>query len=166
MHTNHNPEPIDPDVLREMGYERRDIDKKQLLKWSAGFAVFGIVAFTIGYFLIYRLMAPVQVAQSGTTPVRTKPVGAEMNFDGKTQRMVLQDNVTTKVDIQVLRQDELKAMEETAWLDKSKGRVRIPVERAIDLVVERGVSTGQSIEAKTLGNTIPQNALSPEANGN
>lgn len=161
MHTNHKPEPIDPDVLREMGYERRDIDKKALIKWSIGFAAFGIVSFVIGYFFIYKLIAPAQMAQSGTTVGRSKPVGAEMNFDGKTQRMVLQDNVTTKIDIQVLRQDELKAMEETAWIDKSKGRVRIPVERAIDLIVERGVSTGNSVDAKTTGNTIPQNAVAP-----
>ncbi len=161
MHTNHKPEPIDPDVLREMGYERRDIDKKALTKWSIGFVVFGVVSFVIGYWAIYKFMAPVQVEVSGTTVTRTKPVGAEMNFDGKTQRMVLQDNVTTKIDIQVLRQEELKAMEETAWVDKSKGKVRIPVERAIDLIVERGVSTGQSVEAKTIGNTIPQNAVAP-----
>jgi hypothetical protein len=73
----------------------------------------------------------------------------------------LQDNITTKIDIEVMRRDERERMENPAWIDQSKGVVRIPVERAIELVAQRGVSTGNEVAAKPQGNTMTQNAVGP-----
>jgi hypothetical protein len=47
--------------------------------------------------------------------------------------------VTTAVDIEQLRQREEQALTTYGWVDKNAGVVRIPVSRAIDLMVERGL---------------------------
>jgi hypothetical protein len=47
--------------------------------------------------------------------------------------------VTTAVDIEQLRQREEQALTTYGWVDKNAGVVRIPVSRAIDLIVERGL---------------------------
>jgi len=42
-------------------------------------------------------------------------------------------------DITALRADERKMLDEYAWVDKNAGVVRIPIERAIDVLAERGL---------------------------
>lgn len=42
-------------------------------------------------------------------------------------------------DLLSLRRDEQKALDSYAWVDARAGVVRIPVDRAIDLIAERGL---------------------------
>ena len=42
-------------------------------------------------------------------------------------------------DITALRTEEHKLLEEYAWVDKNAGVVRIPIERAIDVLAARGL---------------------------
>lgn len=42
-------------------------------------------------------------------------------------------------DITALRSDERRLLDEYAWVDKNAGVVRIPIERAIDVLAERGL---------------------------
>jgi hypothetical protein len=42
-------------------------------------------------------------------------------------------------DIKELRRSELPRLERYEWVDKNTGVVRIPIERAIDLIAERGL---------------------------
>lgn len=152
MHTNHTPD--DPDVLKEMGFDRRDIDGKNISKWIVAFFAFSIAMFVISI-PIYRFFAPQQNkwARGEELPTYRKVPQAP--------NPILQDNITTKVDIAVMRQEELKKMGETTWIDRDKQIVRIPVDRAIDLIAERGVSTGEAVKAESPGNTIKQNATGP-----
>jgi len=154
MHTNKTPD--DPDVLKEMGFDRRDIDGKQMTKWIVAFLALSVSFFLVGL-PIYNLVAP-QQARWGS--------GADKPFRDpsklpKYPNPLLQDNATTKVDIMSMRQNELKTINATEWVDAKKEIVRIPVDRAIDLIAKRGVSTGLAVAAKSQGNTIKQNALEP-----
>ncbi len=42
-------------------------------------------------------------------------------------------------DIKGLRRDEARILDNYAWVDKNAGVVRIPVERAIDILAEKGL---------------------------
>ena len=152
MHTSHTPD--DPDVLKEMGFDRRDIDGNQMTRWIIAFLVTSLAFFLISI-PIYNFFAPQQVKWgNGTdTVTRTKLP--------KAPNPLLQDNATTKIDIMTMRQSELQKLNATEWVDPKNEIVRIPIERAIDLIAERGVSTGVAVEAKSVGNTIKQNALEP-----
>jgi hypothetical protein len=46
--------------------------------------------------------------------------------------------------LQALRAREDHILEQYAWIDKAKGIVRIPIERAMDLAAERGLPTRQA----------------------
>ena len=42
-------------------------------------------------------------------------------------------------DVKALRKEEAKLLEHYQWLNKDAGTVRIPIDRAMDLVAERGL---------------------------
>jgi hypothetical protein len=163
MHTKHEPD--DPEVLKSMGYDRRDLDVPEIKRWTTIITVFCFACFFVSV-PIYNYL---------TTPpggLWEKMWGHNRAPDDKTKiRMsketpVLQDNITTKIDIEEMRRDERTRMESPAWINKDKGVVRIPVDRAIDLVAQRGVSTGNEVAAKVEGTTIKQNAVGPGSSGN
>lgn len=45
-------------------------------------------------------------------------------------------------DYQQLREAEEKALTTYGWIDRNQGVVRVPIERAIELLIERGESRG------------------------
>jgi hypothetical protein len=50
-------------------------------------------------------------------------------------------------DIRVQREREQRLLHEYAWVDRPAGVVRIPIERAMDLVVERGLPVEPGAQA-------------------
>jgi hypothetical protein len=67
----------------------------------------------------------------------------------------LQGDVSVKKAIADMRTEENAALSTTAWVDKSKGIVQIPIERAIELTAQRGLpewpaasATGAKTSAK------------------
>lgn len=149
MHTEkHDPE----DPLNEMGYDTRDVNVKGVSKAAIWFFVFTAGSFVIGSFALRLLFIPhdpgTQAKASSTALV---PAGTPL----------LQTNTSTKVDIMSFRQAETKVL--TTSKELPDGSVRIPVERAMNLLTRRGFApTGNPTAAVTVGNTIKQNALSPD----
>ena len=137
MHTER--EPIDLDTLSEMGYERRDVNYRALTKWIVAF--FGLAfAFAVAAFGFYLWLAPRQAWQGRTKFVpqvrRTPPA----------PNPLLQNNVETKVDIYRMRQDEVKFLTSFGWVDQNAGVVRMPIEHAKDLVIQRGARLGPTTD--------------------
>jgi len=50
-------------------------------------------------------------------------------------------------DMRQMQSDENKIMQQYAWIDPDKGIVRIPVERAMDLIAQRGLPAGAAAPA-------------------
>jgi hypothetical protein len=147
MHTK--PDPIDPEVLRDMGYEKRDINVKSLSRSTFWIFLFCVACFAVSV-PIYLSIQARNIAEPQKSKNRIQ-----------SPNPLLQTNITTKLDMVQLRAREEKALNSTEWVDQSKGAVRIPISRAIDLIAERGVSTGAVVAAESKGNTIPQNANDP-----
>jgi len=122
MHTNEprkNP-------LTNLGYETEDLNMKGLWKgtvWFFGFTFFSIFAGAILFWLFYH-------------PSKTME---EQTQQGFTRRMpedpnpLLQTNVTTKTDMESLRKAERTALTTPAYVDQTKGIVRIPIDHAVEL---------------------------------
>ena len=157
MHTEFKPE--DPEVLREMGYDRRDMNMPLLRKY-----VFWI---TFGCVVCFLVSIPAYNWVTTEGGFMAKMLGSQREPAPKSKNHIqppnplLQDNFTTKSDIKELRQREDEVLGSYGWVDQNAGTVHIPIDEAMTLVVEQGVSTGASVPAKSTGNTIPQNAVGP-----
>jgi hypothetical protein len=158
MHTKHEPD--DPEVLKQMGYDRRDLDVPAIRNSTIWITGFCIACFLVSVPIYnYLTTPPGGFVEKVLGHNRVDDNKTRIRMDATTPR--LQDNITTKLDIEEMRRDERERMTKPAWVDQNKGVVRIPIERAIDLVAERGVATGNSVTAKPQGNTITQNAVGP-----
>ena len=151
MHTK--PDPIDPDVLDKMGYDRRDLDVPAIRK-ATTYTVVGCVICYIIAVWIYNLFI------DGSFSHVKKDVTPSRNAGLKGQPE-LQDNITTKVDIKRMRADEDQKLNHYSWVNESTGTARMPINDAMISIAKNGVSTGNNVPAKTTGNTIKLNTTAP-----
>ena len=157
MHTEFQPE--DPEVLREMKYDRRDLKMPMVKSYTITITVSCVICFLISIPVYNWVSTPggtwARVWGSGREPAPPSqnhmPPGTPL----------LQDNFSTKVDIQELRRSEEERMKTYGWIDQNAGVVRIPIEKAMKMIEKKGVSTGTQVLAVTKGTTIPQNAVGP-----
>jgi hypothetical protein len=144
MHTN---EPRQ-DPLVDMGYETRDVDLKRLGRTAFWFYVFVIGSVVIGA-LSLLVLAPGYWVDKPTDQL-ARVIPAEPNPP-------LQTNVTAKKDMATLRTEEAQRLEGTGYANAERTRVHIPIERAMDLLVERGLpKTDANVAAVSRGNTTDQ----------
>lgn len=146
MHTN---EPRELEGV-ELGYDPRDIDSRGIYKVIVYFFVFTLIFFGGGYLVfVWRGWG----AHTEMDPRKSAFSGPRV-----------QGNITSKVDIMTMRQNERATME--TYGTNPDGKQRIPVDRAIELLAERGlpvVTSDQAAQSK--GNTIEQNATGPAPSG-
>ena len=139
MHTEKREDP-----LVELGYEIRDVNTKALMKGTIGFFIFAIGSAVVG-FIMFRLMYPVGF-EAQTEVKRLIP---------QSPNPLVQSNLTAKTDIMDLRQQEEAALSaKPGWVDASKTKLHIPIERAMEIIAEKGMpSTNPSVPAVTKGHT-------------
>jgi len=124
-----------PDVLEGLGYEPRDLELSKLPKGAVGFFIAVTVTFAAAY-VFMRVVAPEQVnVPKDATANRRLP---------NEPNPLLQSNVTTKKDIADLRALEERKLNTYGWVDKQKGIVHIPVEKAIEMTAQRVKTAGSA----------------------
>ena len=125
---------LDPeeDALVQLGYETEDVEYKSLgrsIGWFFMFVAFcGVAGVAIfGYFIGWdRLRNPPEDTSPFVSRIPASP------------NPLLQTNVTARTDIRDLRREEnLLLHGKPTWADQSKGEVRIPIEKAVDLYLSR-----------------------------
>lgn len=129
----HEHEQDDPEVLSEiekLGYDPRDVDVDKM-PWHAvylyGFVLFAIV---LAWFVMWILDRSQVSTVEPTEVVRDRV--PEEPFP------LIQSNITAKKDIEDLRALEHVKTDTAGWVDEEAGVTRIPVETAIDLMLEEG----------------------------
>lgn len=119
---------MDEPNQQRIGHETRDINVR-VVTWTAiGLVVSAMVmGVTVGgLFSLFKSQHPSASASSRiTTPVALPPPPR------------LQTNPTA--DLQQLREVENAKLNSYGWIDKSAGVVRIPIDRAMDLLAQRGL---------------------------
>ncbi|MDQ2868688.1 MAG: hypothetical protein M3R59_09810 [Verrucomicrobiota bacterium] len=113
---------------QQVGYETRDINVRVVAWVAVGFIISAIImqVSLSGLFHLFKNQYPSDTAASRIVVPQALPPEPR-----------LQTNPA--VDLQQLRDAEDARLNRYGWIDKKGGVVRIPIERAMDLVVERGL---------------------------
>jgi len=121
------------DLLHEMGYESQDVDARVLLHWLVYLAIFLLVmsGSALG---IYTLFVPKPVPQPNLNTALTS-IRPEMPPAGVP---LLQKD--PRKDMQDFRRAENRALESYGYAEAGHGYLRIPIDRAIDLTLAKGLA--------------------------
>lgn len=113
------------------GYEERDVSARPIA--LAVLALAGICAAAFVLMLqLFNFFAALQTRQS---PAASRLAGAYGLKEPPEPRL----QVAPLADLQALRARDAAALHSYAWIDRDAGVVRIPIERAIAVLAERGL---------------------------
>jgi hypothetical protein len=110
-------------------HEERDVQLKPIVMLGVG-----LIVITLGVLLLMDLTFDAFSARRAQQDIPPSPLA-------KTSQLFPQPHLQIKPAqaLQKLRAEEDDVLSSYAWLDRANGIVRIPIERAIDLLVERGL---------------------------
>jgi hypothetical protein len=117
------PEPV--------GYETRDVSVPGLAGFALGFA--------IAIFFIFLIVAGLYKLFHSRHPTFGPPSRIELKPRMLAPAPQLESNPT--VDLERFRRSEEDKLNSCGWIDKNAGIIRIPIERAMDLIAQRGLPT-------------------------
>ena len=138
----------------EAQHETSDVNIKAIVGFGAFLVISGIVLHFVlfGFYKILDkkfeemnppanpMMAPERPADVSTMTAETQAETAKRlnrTFGGNALNPMLQIDDTHDMDM--MRKAQTQQMGEYQWMNKETGSVRIPIDRAIDLIVERGL---------------------------
>jgi hypothetical protein len=128
------------DMLNEGGFEREDLSASRALYFLVGLAVVGLVIYFI-VFGMYRFLDSYDKAhQPPVSPMATPEADTRAITHENTQTFPeprLEENERTQLRQFIEDQDRKLATYD--WVDKDKGAVRIPIDSAMELIVQRGL---------------------------
>jgi hypothetical protein len=163
-HNSHEPEDHKPEEIdASQGYEQSDVRVTGIVVFLVAMAIFvavtAIVAYGVGM-VANRLMAKedgppnkwtktVDVRELGDLPSspELQQKMAELTQRFPTPRLQTDDGLQDVADLHK-REDLL--IENYSWVDRSKGTVRIPIERAMELIAQRGLPVAPAVQQQPL----------------
>jgi hypothetical protein len=149
--------PIQPDLtVPENRHEHRDVNVFALGKFAIGLIIVtvfcvGLVAGVFQYLLHREGGIPVSRMENPAQDARQLPPEPRLEE-------------TPAKDLGEMREAEDKIQSSYGWLDQSAGTVRMPIDRAMDLVVQRGLPARAQagVQSAAAGVTVPtQSGLGP-----
>jgi hypothetical protein len=117
------------------GHEKRD--------FSVGW-IFGIVLFLLcsGVMIHVLMAALLEQFNSGASPTDAwRPLRNQARSRSGPGPQL---QISPRLDLHYFRAQEDKQLTNYAWVDRSAGVVRVPIERAMELVLERGLPVGSN----------------------
>ena len=138
------------------GWEVQDADPRAIIKFGIGLAISTVlIVFFLAWLfgiLARRDVTLTQPISAVSEPVREPPAPR------------LQVNPYS--DVGTLRQHEEQVLSSYGWVDKSAGVVRIPIERAMGLVAQRGIPPATALaEGKGAAAPPPPGAMATQVRG-
>ncbi|MGA3010329.1 MAG: hypothetical protein ABSD72_08715 [Terracidiphilus sp.] len=171
----HNPNEPDGNKPEEIdaskGYEATDVRVSGILIFLVALSIFAAVTAALAYG-VGKMLDARMAKEDGPTSKWTKTVDVRQLGD-MPNSPELQNKVATLMqqyptprlqtddgaqDIADLHAREDLLLNNYSWVDQSQGKVRIPIERAMDLIAQRGLPVATSVEQTTLmtGDLKPQ----------
>ncbi len=165
---SHNPHPANPNS--NGGYERRDIGTAAVLYFLLGLAVAGLFS----YFLVRGLYSYLDKhSESEQTPVNPLVTNAPADTrhipkdypQGAFPNPKLEED--ERGQLNGIRLKEEQTLSTYDYIDQKAGTVRIPIERAMELVAQRGLpvhTRGTAAESSNaqLNNSQPKKTKGPK----
>jgi len=183
MLDSHEPEDRKPEEIdASKGYEASDVRISGVVGFLVAMSIFavvtGMLAYGIGKFLNAHMAKEDGPKNKWAAPVDVRPLGnmpsspelqhkvAELTQQFPTPRLQNDDGLQDLADLHA-REDLL--LENYSWADQAQGsprRVRIPIERAMELIAQRGLPVAPAVEQAPLltGDSKPVVAV-PLTNG-
>jgi hypothetical protein len=124
----------------EVTYEKRDVNTRTILIFVAVLFVVLVVTFVsmrglFGYFSATQNLGP---SASPFDNSRALPPTPRLQVD-------------PAVDLEQVRGAQEETLNSYGWVDKASGTVRVPINRAMDLLIERKLPVRQNAPAATQG---------------
>ncbi len=133
---------------REHSHEESDVNVRAILGFGLFLAVSGIIVHLVLWGFFNGMEAYYDKAQAAPNPMKQSFEQEGSKIDSKEQK-VLNRMVATFPqprlqvddvrDMDEFRQSENMRLNNYVWMDKNSGKVSLPVDRAMELVVERGL---------------------------
>ncbi len=119
--------PIPPIDNPALCHEHSDVDLRAITYWGVGLAVVVLLTLTFLLWLFGRFNER-EIRQGNAS--RAVPKSAPATESPRLQ-------ISPRADMNAMRAAEDKILTSYAWIDKQHGVVRIPIERAMEIVAER-----------------------------
>jgi hypothetical protein len=136
------------------GYERRDADVRALLQFGFWLAVL-LLAILFSMKWTYEFFSKVEPTGPPATPV--------MSENGRVLPPSPRLQVKARADLQKYRDAQQDELTTYGWTDQHNGVVRIPIDRAMDLIIQRGLPARSSGDAVGSGSVAPAKSTQGEA---
>jgi len=112
-------------------YEKSDVQVAKIVRAGAG--LLGIVA--VSFALMWMLQSVLLRFEQGAQAPRHPLASTQARTEPPLPR--LQPN--PRADLLALRAEEDAVLKTYAWVDKGRGVVRVPIDRAMEIVARRGL---------------------------
>lgn len=138
------PTPNQPTVDRATtnhdGFEHEDLNPKGPFYFMAGLVLLGLVIYLIA-FGIYRFLDRYDSAhQPPLSPMATPEADTRVVTHEETQTFPQPRlEVNERTQLRSFIEDQDRKLATYDWVDKDKGIVRIPIDRAMELIAKRGL---------------------------
>jgi hypothetical protein len=123
--------PYSPQLNNPVGHEVRDADVRPIVLTGIGLAI-GVLLSGLLIYGILRFLSTHEVESFRSNPMAV--------FDSQIPPAPRIEEHPA-IEIQQLRAQEEQMLSTYGWVDKNKGVVRIPLDRAMELQLERGFPT-------------------------
>ena len=166
QHGGQNPEEIDA----SQGFEQSDVRVTGIVVFLTALMVFvgvaGVLAYGIGKLINAQMnredgptskwSATVNIRELGNLPNNPamQHKVAELTQQFPTPRVQLDDG---NQDVADLHQREDLLLDNYTWVDRSQGKVRIPIDRAMELIAQRGLPVAPAVQQGPMmaGDSVP-----------
>lgn len=158
---SHGPEKVDASA----GYEKSDVTETGIFVFLAALAIFvavcGFLTYGLGKLINAHMDKEDGPTSKWASTVDIRSLGNMPNSPEMQQKVAqltekmptprLQaDNGDGADDLADLHQREDLLLDNYSWIDQSKGTVRIPIERAMELIAQRGLPVAQPAQQQPL----------------
>jgi hypothetical protein len=127
------------------GYERQDIGIAPVVYFLAGLAVAGLLVYFVVSGLYSYLKKRSEAEQTPLSPLvtnapsDTRKLSADYKDYLKQNFPAPQLEIDERNQLDKIRIDEAQTLSSYDWVDQKAGTVRIPIDRAMDLLAQRGL---------------------------
>ncbi len=150
IHEHHEPEQVELDTSE--GYEKSDVGISWILVFIVSLTIMvgatGALVYGVGKILNSNMQKEDGPVSRWSHPLEVRDLGNLANSPELQQKTndLIQKYPTPRLqnddgnqEIVDLHQREDLLLEHYSWVDQSKGKVRIPIDRAMDLIVAKGL---------------------------
>ncbi len=122
-------EPNPPEQIIQAHHELCDLSPKYIVMFGGSLALVIVIVFWVSFALMHYYYGVEEASQPRPSPLAfNQPPMPE-------PRLI----VTPGEEMMRLRKDEDSILQSYAWIDKQQGVARIPIERAIEILAQKGL---------------------------